>query len=270
MVELSLFEKIKTIFDLIFSSSLFLILLIGIVIILIDVFFISKKNDKVKRIYKIISLIIIFLLFLMYYKEFLNFINVLNKSIVMFINFPSLLQYTVLMFVMLVFMIVGLFIKKKNKFIKNINIVSIFIELFLFFFILDVISKSDIDLNNKINIYANSNLLVLFEMSVFVFLIWFLIICVTKIYYVIIGNKQVPIKEDNKSNKVESEEEEIELPKLIDKNTENMYDEPEMPKTIEELQKEKNKNQKVDLIDGIFTIEEIKQLRKMLNELNKK
>ena len=122
MVELSLFEKIKTIFDLIFSSSLFLILLIGIVIILIDVFFISKKNDKVKKIYKIISLLIIFLLFLMYYKEFLNFINVLNKSIVMFINFPSLLQYTVLMFVMLVFMIVGLFIKKKNKFIKNINI----------------------------------------------------------------------------------------------------------------------------------------------------
>ena len=46
MVELSLFEKIKTIFDLIFSSSLFLILLIGIVIILIDVFFISKKNDN--------------------------------------------------------------------------------------------------------------------------------------------------------------------------------------------------------------------------------
>ena len=155
MVELSLFEKIKTIFDLIFSSSLFLILLIGIVIILIDVFFISKKNDKVKRIYKIISLIIIFLLFLMYYKEFLNFINVLNKSIVMFINFPSLLQYTVLMFVMLVFMIVGLFIKKKNKFIKNINIVSFFIELFLFFLILDVISKSDIDLNNKINIYSS-------------------------------------------------------------------------------------------------------------------
>ena len=49
-----------------------------------------------------------------------------------------------------------------------------------------------------------------------------------------------------------------------------MYDEPEMPKTIEELQKEKNKNQNVDLVNGIFTIEEIKQLRKMLNELNKK
>ena len=49
-----------------------------------------------------------------------------------------------------------------------------------------------------------------------------------------------------------------------------MYDEPEMPKTIEELQKEKNKNKNVDLVDGIFTIEEINQLRKMLNELNKK
>ena len=42
------------------------------------------------------------------------------------------------------------------------------------------------------------------------------------------------------------------------------------PKVFEEIQKEKNKNQNVDLVDGIFTIEEIKQLRKMLNELNKK
>ena len=55
----------------------------------------------------------------------------------------------------------------------------------------------------------------------------------------------------NKSDKDESEEEEIELPKLIDKNTENMYDEPEMPKTIEELKKEKNKNQNVDLVEEI-------------------
>ena len=49
-----------------------------------------------------------------------------------------------------------------------------------------------------------------------------------------------------------------------------MYKKDKMKKIIEELKKEKNKNQNVDLVDGIFTIEEIKQLRKMLNELNKK
>lgn len=269
MVELSLFEKIKTVFDLIFSSSLFLILLIGITIILIDVFFVSKSNDKVKNIYKIISLLIIALLFMMYYKEFLNFINVVNKSIVMLINFPSLLQYTVLMFIMVVFIIISLIVKRKDKLLKVVNFTSFFIELFLFFLILDILNKSDIDLNNKINMYANQNLLVLFELSVFIFLIWFLIICIYKVYKLLTKDKSKKeiIKEEINVVK-EIPEEEIELPKLLDKNTKNMYEEPEMPKTVEELQKEKSKN--IELVDGTFTIEEMKQLRKLLNELNKK
>ena len=51
MVELSLIEKIKTLFTLIFSSSLFLILLLGIFIILVDIFYISKQSKKVKIMY---------------------------------------------------------------------------------------------------------------------------------------------------------------------------------------------------------------------------
>lgn len=263
MVELSLFEKIKTIFNLIFSSSLFLILLIGITIILIDVFFVSKSNEKVKKIYKFISLLIIVLLFMMYYKEFLNFINVVNKSIVMLINFPSLLQYTVLMFIMVVFIIISLIVKRNDKILKSINFISFFVELFLFFLILDILNKSDIDLNNKINMYANQDLLVLFEMSVFLFLIWFLIICIYKVYKLLTKDKN----KNDKDVTHEISEEEIELPKLLDKNTENMYEEPEMPKTIEELQKEKSKD--IEMVDNTFTIEEMKQLRKLLNEMNK-
>ena len=91
MVELSLIEKIKTLFTLIFSSSLFLILLLGIFIVLVDIFYISKQSKKVKIMYFIVSIVVIGILLLTYFEEFLKFINVLNKSIVMLINFPSLL-----------------------------------------------------------------------------------------------------------------------------------------------------------------------------------
>ena len=82
MVELSLIEKIKTLFTLIFSSSLFLILLLGIFIILVDVFYISKQSRKVKIMYLIVSVIVMAILLITYFEEFLKFIDVLNKNIV--------------------------------------------------------------------------------------------------------------------------------------------------------------------------------------------
>ena len=49
MVEFTLLEKIRTIFNLIFSSPLFLVLLFGLVLILVDIKFISKKDNKTKK-----------------------------------------------------------------------------------------------------------------------------------------------------------------------------------------------------------------------------
>ena len=54
----------------------------------------------------------------------------------------------------------------------------------------------------------------------------------------------------------------------------NFYDEPEMPKTIEELRKEnadslKEINIQNSVIDGVFTLEEYKEIKKLLDELKK-
>ena len=59
MVEFTLLEKVKTIFSLIFSSPLFLVLLFGLILIIIDIKFISKKDKTTKWLYTFISIIII-------------------------------------------------------------------------------------------------------------------------------------------------------------------------------------------------------------------
>lgn len=286
MVELSLIEKIKTLFTLIFSSSLFLILLLGIFIILVDVFYISKQSRKVKIMYLIVSVIVMVILLITYFEEFLKFIDVLNKNIVMLINFPSLLQYTVIIFITLIIMIISIFNKKMNRILSRINIGVFIADLFIFFLILDQINKTNIDLSNKINIYSNKNLMVLFEISMIIFVIWLfglltykicsVLITRNKSSKVIMDNNEVNLSEREEATK-EDNEEEIELPKRRDDGTIiNLYEEPEMPRTIEELRKERvleNLTKKFDdnqsMIDGLFTVEEYKELSKLLHDMKK-
>lgn len=289
MVELSLIEKIKTLFTLIFSSSLFLILLLGIFIVLVDIFYISKQSKKVKIMYFIVSIVVIGILLLTYFEEFLKFINVLNKSIVMLINFPSLLQYTIIIFITLIIMVISILSKKINKVISRINIGVFIADLFIFFLLLDQINKSNIDLSNKVDIYSNRNLMVLFELSMIIFIFWLLGLIIYKICLILISKNNnnnnivnskisfVNSEEIKENGNTDSIEEEIELPKRKEDGTIiNLYEEPEMPKTIEELRKEKvleNLTKKFDdnlsMIDGLFTVEEYKELSKLLHDMQK-
>lgn len=287
MVELSLIEKIKTLFTLIFSSSLFLILLLGIFIILVDIFYISKQSKKVKIMYLFVSIVVLGILLITYFEEFLKFVDVLNKNIVMLINFPSLLQYTVIIFITLIIMIISVFNKKINRIITRINIGVFVADLFIFFLILDQISKANIDLSNKVNIYSNTNLMVLFEISMIIFVIWLLGLSIYKICSklisknkgnnILLENNLPSSKKIEETNKIDGEEEELELPKRKEDGTiVNLYEEPEMPRTIEELRKEKvleNLTKKFDdniyLTNGLFTVEECKELSKLLHEMQK-
>ncbi len=255
MVELSLLEKIKTIFSLIFSSSLFLILLLGIIVTIIDITYISKKSKKVKLLYTIITIAVITILSISYLEELLNIINIINKNIVNLINFPSLLQYITITLISILIMLTSIINKKTNNIIKRINIGVIISDIFIFFLILDQISKNNIDISSKIDIYSHKNLMVLFEVSILIFILWIAGLIIYKICKTLINKKEEP--------------EEIELPKRReDGKIINLYEEPEMPKTIEELRKNtKVEINKEELIDGVFTLEEYREINKLLKKL---
>ena len=133
------------------------------------------------------------------------------------------------------------------------NLLIFIIELFLFFLILDEISKNKIDLANKISVYSNVNLMALFELSVIIFAIWMIILVLYKIIYKLTHKNEILV------------------------NSNSFYEEPELPKTIEELRKEelvpppqieyivvekKNDN-------DMFTLEEYRALKKLLEDMKK-
>ena len=280
MVELSLLDKIKTLLNLVLSSSLFLILLISIGIIILDISYISRKSKKVKMIYAVISFIIIIGLSINYLKELVNIINVINKNLVMLINFPTILEYVTIIFISIIVMIISFIFKRFTKIIRGINLGVVIADIFIFFLILDQISKNNVDLSNKIDIYSNQNLMVLFQISLFIFIIWMAFLIIYSIIMKLIKSNYNIKKETIKNEKIKNidiEEnnkfEDLELPKKKNEII-NFYDEPEMPKTIEELRKEnadslKEINIQNSVIDGVFTLEEYKEIKKLLDELKK-
>jgi len=250
MVEFTLLERLGLIFNLIFSSPLFLILLFGIAIMLIDSFIISKKSKKVKVAYTIISVISIIILLQNYYDSVLSVLDTIGKNIVAIIYFPSVLEYIITILISLIILFISIFSKKINSILRKVNIIVFSINMLFFFLILDEISKNEIDLTNKLSVYNNQNLMALFETALIIFAIWMIGLILYKIIYKLTHKNEVKI--DN-----------------------NFYEEPELPKTLEELRKEelipppqieyvlvekKNDN-------DMFTLDEYRALKKVLESI---
>lgn len=245
MVELTLLERIKVTLSLVISSPLFLVLLLGIALMLVDIYFISKKSKKTKIIYLIVSLIIVMLLSRNYLEPLLSVLDTIGKNIITIIYFPSVFEYVLILLISLIILLISSFSKKTNKHIKAINLIVSIINFFIFFLILDELSKNKVDLTNKVSIYSNEVLMSLFELSVIIFALWIIGLIIYKI-----------------------------INKLIHKNDTNVnfYEEPVLPKSIEELRKEiltpppsveyivvekKNDN-------DMFTLDEYRQMKKLL------
>lgn len=243
MVEFTLLEKIRTIFNLIFSSPLFLVLLFGLVLILVDIKFISKKDKKTKAIYSVVSLLVIGILISMYYDSLLVLFNTISKNLISLIYFPTVLEYIIMLIISLIILICSLVNKKISPNVKTFNALAFISNSYIFFLILDEIENSKVDLSSKISIYTNDHLMILFEVSLGIFIFWIVSLILIKI----IKTLAKPKKE------------------------ENFYEEPELPKTIEEVQREIVYEPKVEYVvvekkneNDMFTLDEYRQMRAIL------
>lgn len=260
MVEMSLLERIGLVFSLIFSSPLFLILILGIAIMLVDAFVISKKSRTTKIAYIIISIISILILLHNYYDSFFSVLDIIAKNIVTIIYFPSVLEYIIILIVSLIIILISSLSKKTNKVVKFINLSVFAVNMVLFFLILDEISNNNIDLANKVSVYTNQNLMALFESSVIIFSIWIIGLILYKLINKLSHKKEVIVEEENT---------------FKEEDVNPFYGEAELPKTIEELRKEELipppqieyvvVEKKKD--NEMFTLDEYRALKKVLESI---
>ena len=225
MEQLSLFEKLSTLVKIIFSSSFFVILLLAIVLLLVILFIFRKKLVKDKSIYLKLYIIFFILIFIKYGSSILKLCDNLVENIFSDIYFPSLSTYIIMLFITNIVLIISIISKKITKGIKILNVLSFVSIEFLAILILDTIIKENVNIYEKLDVYTNTRLLVLIELSMGTFAIWMLSLFVIKCIKLL-------------TKKYEQENKELEVEKQKEDNIEvldfdiDLDPDPEMFKTM--------------------------------------
>lgn len=177
MVRVSLFERIKTIFDLVFSEpffiTLFVMLLLIIIILLLNV---KYKSKAPKYVIIIICTGVLVLMFARYGKYILS----LNDSIVdkffRAMYFPNVVVYVSMLVVSLLLFTYVFIDNRISKYVKITSASFFFIVWFLFVIVMDTIKENKLSFYEVTELYANTTVMVLVQATMFFFVVWCFIV----------------------------------------------------------------------------------------------
>lgn len=168
----NILEKLLCLFNIVKTSFVDIAFLVIVVVSLI-LLFRKKISTKTCYIVNVISSVIL-IGFVIY-----NNIDVLSgtfDSVLDYaftnIYFPSVYFYLVIWLVVNIFCVLSLFKVKLSRKYKIVNGTVMLVINFVLALILDIIAKNKIDLFKKQSMFANTDLVVLMELSVGIFLIW--------------------------------------------------------------------------------------------------
>ena len=176
MNEFSLIQKFNMLMNLISSSYLFLVfMIVGILILTILIVFIALNKKVNKWLFIFISSLVGILLLINYSEFIINALDIVLDSVFMALYFPNLPVYVTVIFITNTFFVVSIFSRKKTKSQKITNIVSAIVLDFLLVLIIDIVTKNNINIYQEVNLYTNSTLLILLELSMGIFVSWILV-----------------------------------------------------------------------------------------------
>lgn len=168
----NILEKLLCLFNIVKTSYIDIIFLLVVVISLI-LLFRKKISSRVCYIINVISSLV--LLGVVIYNNIDKLSSTID-SIVDFtftnIYFPSIYVYLLILIVTNVFCILSLLRKRMEKKYKIINGSVMLVINFILAIILDIVASDSVDLFKKESMFANTNLVMMMELSVNIFLVW--------------------------------------------------------------------------------------------------
>lgn len=176
MENYSIGNKFKILVEMISSSPLFLCcFMIGIAFFIYYAIAISKNIKINKWIFIGVWISLLIILVIRYNKVVLSLFDNLFENIFMALYFPNLAVYIVILTVSNIVFIYSIFNKSIYKAHKIVNMLStLIIDIFLFI-VIDIVSKNKIDVYKQIDVYTNSSLLILLQLTTAVFMSWLLL-----------------------------------------------------------------------------------------------
>lgn len=179
MNDYSLIEKINILMDYTTSSPVFFVCsLLGVFILIFIIINIRNNKTISKKFFIPVVIFISIILLIEYFNTIYNIIDGFFDAIFMALYFPNLITYLIVVLILNVSLFYSLINKNIIKSQRAINCISGFIiDLFLIG-IIQISSKSNVDLSNSIQVYSNSYLMVLFQLTMGIFLSWILVLLI--------------------------------------------------------------------------------------------
>ena len=204
MEKVSFYESIVRILELTSSVPFLLeVLLLTAFLMIVMIIFYFTKSKKGKSVTIVIYIITLLLLPISHIDFFANLFDKLVENFVKIVFFPSWFIYLIMLFVTNI-SILKKFIKVitsgKSKWIYVFDIAYFFIFQFLFFLIVYICSKNSVDIFDSTQLYSNSILLSLIQVSSYLFWIRCGIIIISAIINILSG--EVPIQKIESKPKV--------------------------------------------------------------------
>lgn len=182
MLDISLLEKIKIIFNLILTAPYFILLLIFAVIVYFLLFQSTKQTKENKIfIYTSLYILIILAIFIKYNKELLSLLNYLIDNLFIIFYFPNFAAYVLMILTINLVLLISIFSKRMSNVIKKINIAIYCFMTYILFLNLDLISKQSLDIYLNTDLYANKEIMSLMQINNIIFLIWLVALAIYKL-----------------------------------------------------------------------------------------
>ena len=174
-MNLSLIEKLCTIFKYIFSSFLSIeMFILSLLLFLILIFNLKRKNQIVQMIAIGVYIGFVVGILISYTTYVTTSVDSFIKEIMNYIYFPSTVVYFFIMLFATIMILYTLFSRKLTTFKKIFNY-SFFSLLYFFFMAFVALASADgVDLMDITKLYENEIILSLVQISNFILLIWIL------------------------------------------------------------------------------------------------
>ncbi len=197
MLKLTLFDKLKIMFDLMLDSPLFIFLFIFSILSLCILLDLKEKNKNVTKLSIAgVYLVLILTLVIKYHTSVFNTLDYFINNLFIVFYFPNLAIYVVMIIISNILMFKNLFLDKKEP-IRVISLCAYVLIMYMMMLIIHTVGIEHINVYDELSVYSNTNVLSLIELSNIVFVIWIIALLIDKILYML-ENKEVIVTNRSK------------------------------------------------------------------------
>ena len=255
MNPLSLITKVQTVFDLIISKNLYLMILALIVILTIIFITTNGSNRKQsRRTYILLYLAGFIFIAVEYGNSFMTLLDYAINEVFITYYFPNIVIYILMLIITNIVLFKTIFSNKAEFKLKVINSTAFAIIMYLFILAISQITTLELDVFNITELYSSNAVRSILELSMFIFVFW---IAILLIYYLIRKYKHNLIQVESFTN----------YNIIRDFDVKEAYKVPKKQVIIED---KKEEQPAINLLGQNFTIDEYKLMVKILKEEKEK